>query len=601
MPVEIFYAYAHEDEALRRELEKHLSVLNREGLIAGWHDRTIRAGQESESEIDTHVKSADIILLLVSPDFLASDYCYNVEMRTALRRHAHHEAVVVPVILRSVDWSIAPFAHLQALPRDGRPVTLWPDRDAAFMNIAQEIRGLVSTRRRAERDALPSDVLPSDTLPSDAFPGDVFPRVSDPPGRGRGRDFDFRPPPPVSSTYVSDVERRRVFDAAMPGRIVKGQTTELQALIRLPNSPGLKGILQADPDAEPRPEDVVSKEFPVTFPRGLNGELEGLTAKVTLTSPDFEPPKQTKRFIVPPGQDSEVVSFLLTARHLGKLKVLVELQWEEALRGTRRLLTECVADASAVAKAPAMHLVQIPMTIEPSDEAPARQLTPPPPPPSPRSPSRPVSEPSDPPSKGSELKVARIGAFATLGAALIAGFFGLYTAYQRPENTASLRVRVVDQANGVPLLAAKVIADTEKGTRVGYTDSEGYLELTLPATDRSVRLMVTMTGYESADRRVAATVLKDGETVRLAKTNDDREFRKHIQDARTLTKFQNQEAEAIRQYFAAADAVPQQFRARLSQPQKQRDIKEARVKYDQGNFSEALRLLQGVFDGLAID
>jgi len=123
MPVEVFYSYAREDEALRDELEKHLSLLKRQGLIGAWHDRRISAGQNWASEIDAHAESADIILLLVSADFLASDYCINVEMTTALRRHTQGAAVVIPIILRPVDWSGAPFGHLQALPRDGKPVT----------------------------------------------------------------------------------------------------------------------------------------------------------------------------------------------------------------------------------------------------------------------------------------------------------------------------------------------------------------------------------------------------------------------------------------------------------------------------------------------
>src|SRR6185436_9134653 len=127
---------------------------------------------------------------------------------------------------------------------------------------------------------------------------------------------------------------------------------------------GLKGILQADEDADARPEDVVSKPFPVTFPRNLSGALEGLAAEITLIAPDFTPDRQTKRFIVPPDQDSDVISFLMTPQRAGKLKVLVELQWKDAIRGTRRLLTECVADASSVREKPPAHLVQIPVEVQ---------------------------------------------------------------------------------------------------------------------------------------------------------------------------------------------------------------------------------------------
>lgn len=141
MSVELFYSYAHEDEALRDELEKHLSPLRRQGLVTSWHDRQLTAGQTWMTEIDTHVNSADIILLLVSPDFIASDYC-DYEMKTALARH-NKGALVIPVILRPVDWSGAPFGHLQVLPRNGTPVTSWPNRDDAFKNVAEGIRKVV--------------------------------------------------------------------------------------------------------------------------------------------------------------------------------------------------------------------------------------------------------------------------------------------------------------------------------------------------------------------------------------------------------------------------------------------------------------------------
>jgi hypothetical protein len=303
-------------------------------------------------------------------------------METALRRHANGAAVVIPVILRPVDWSSAPFAQLQALPRDGRPVTTWPNHDEAFAGIAQGIREVV--RRKGH-------------------------------------------------SPVGLQTRERVFDAAMPGKVVRGRTAELQTLIRLPDSPGLKGILQSDRDAEPRPEDVVSKEFPVTFPRNLIGEVEGFTARVTLSSPDFVPPTQSKGFIVPPEQDSEVVTFLLTPQRTGKLKLLVELEWEDAVRGTRRLLTECVADASAIAEPETVHLVQIPLAegaasvlAERSAAAPAATAAPAPPPaPIPRAASNERRSQRRSPSRRGSTRAAWIGLSGTVAAALIAGVFSL--------------------------------------------------------------------------------------------------------------------------------------------------------------------------------
>jgi tetratricopeptide (TPR) repeat protein len=138
--VEVFFSYSHKDEDLRDELSKHLALLKRQQVITAWHDRKIGAGKEWENEIDEHLNTADIILLLISSDFLASDYCYDVEVKTAMKRHDDGDARVIPVILRPVDLKGALFGRLQALPKDARPVTDWPNRDQAFLNVAQGIR-----------------------------------------------------------------------------------------------------------------------------------------------------------------------------------------------------------------------------------------------------------------------------------------------------------------------------------------------------------------------------------------------------------------------------------------------------------------------------
>lgn len=137
----LFFSYSHVDEALRDELEKQLSMLKRQGVIEVWHDRRIGAGQDLGSEISKHVEDDDILLLLVSPDFMASEYCYEREMLRAMERHEAGDAIVIPVILRPCDWHGAPFGKLLASPTDGRPVTKWPDRDEAFLEVAMAVRG----------------------------------------------------------------------------------------------------------------------------------------------------------------------------------------------------------------------------------------------------------------------------------------------------------------------------------------------------------------------------------------------------------------------------------------------------------------------------
>jgi hypothetical protein len=142
----LFYSYAHEDELFREELEKHLHLLRRQGLIAPWHYRKIIAGAEWGKEIDEHLETASIILLLISSDFLASDYCYDIEMRRALERQKQSDAHIIAIILRPCEWQEAPFAHLQVLPHNGKPVATWESQDAAFLNVTQGIRQVIEQR-----------------------------------------------------------------------------------------------------------------------------------------------------------------------------------------------------------------------------------------------------------------------------------------------------------------------------------------------------------------------------------------------------------------------------------------------------------------------
>src|SRR5688572_1026460 len=119
--MKLFYSYSHKDHRLRDKLVSHLSMLRRSKIITEWHDRKITAGTEWKGQIDRHLETADIILLLVTASFLESYYCYDVEMTRALERHDLGQARVIPIILRPVDWKGAPFAKLQALPTDAKP------------------------------------------------------------------------------------------------------------------------------------------------------------------------------------------------------------------------------------------------------------------------------------------------------------------------------------------------------------------------------------------------------------------------------------------------------------------------------------------------
>lgn len=176
-PISIFFSYAREDELLRDELAKHLKLLVRQGIIKTWYDREITAGSDWAGQIDKNMELAQVILLLVSADFLASDYCYDVEMKRAIVRHDAGDACVIPVILRKVDWYGAPFTHLQPLPRNAEPVTSWENRDQAFTDIAVGIRKAVEKLKNPMEgsqvdfiETVNSDIVPPSNLVADNLP-----------------------------------------------------------------------------------------------------------------------------------------------------------------------------------------------------------------------------------------------------------------------------------------------------------------------------------------------------------------------------------------------------------------------------------------------
>ncbi|MDZ8258093.1 TIR domain-containing protein [Nostoc sp. ChiQUE01b] len=152
--IKLFISYSHKDEVLREELATHLAIMKRQGEITTWYDRQIGAGSEWANQIDNNLKKADIILLLISSYFLASDYCYDIELKLAMKRHEAGEALVVPIILRPVNWSGAPFGKLQAYPKDAKPVTSWANQDEAFMSVIQGIRIAVNNLRELRQQKL---------------------------------------------------------------------------------------------------------------------------------------------------------------------------------------------------------------------------------------------------------------------------------------------------------------------------------------------------------------------------------------------------------------------------------------------------------------
>lgn len=177
--VKVFYCYAHEDKHLRDQLDKHLSPLKRLGQIISWYDKELQAGTEWEKEIEKQITTANIILLLISPDFISSDYCYSVEMQKALDMHQTGQARVIPVILRPVDWESTPIKKLQVVPANGKPITTWSNRDQAYKEVAQRIRTVVEMfLTPPQQPKIPGPVVNNPKLPRAQQPSANHPQAA---------------------------------------------------------------------------------------------------------------------------------------------------------------------------------------------------------------------------------------------------------------------------------------------------------------------------------------------------------------------------------------------------------------------------------------
>ena len=138
--MKVFISYSHKDEGALDRLHTHLAVLRRDGRIEEWFDRDILAGGGIDAEIEERLESSGLFLLMVSPDFLASDYCVEREMERALERHRSGDARVIPIIVEPCDWTATPLRDLKALPRDGQPVSDWTNENNAYLDVVQELR-----------------------------------------------------------------------------------------------------------------------------------------------------------------------------------------------------------------------------------------------------------------------------------------------------------------------------------------------------------------------------------------------------------------------------------------------------------------------------
>jgi predicted ATPase len=160
-PLRVFISYSSKDKSLLEDLETHLTSLRRQGAILEWSNRAIIAGQDTQAAVSDNLKQADIILLLVSSDFLASQAAWDHEVTQALKRHDDGKARVIPILLRPVDLTNVPFAHLAPLPTNARPITRWSNRDDAWLDVATAIGRVIEQETRQRTCPLPPELPPA--------------------------------------------------------------------------------------------------------------------------------------------------------------------------------------------------------------------------------------------------------------------------------------------------------------------------------------------------------------------------------------------------------------------------------------------------------
>ncbi|PHN30703.1 toll/interleukin-1 receptor domain-containing protein [Pseudomonas sp. ICMP 460] len=221
----VFFSYSHHDELYRDQLEAHLASLRHEEKIESWHDRRLLAGSEFGTEIDQQINDADVILLLVTANFLNSKYCYSIEMGRALERHRAGEARVIPVIVKPCDWESTPLGGLLATPRDGKAITTWPNFDEAFTDVAKQIRNVVN-----EINA--SSLAPARAAPSNQPISTASSNIKISPPRSSNLRLK-------KSFTEREVDQFRHETLEFISRFFEGSLTELQA-----RNPGIEGVFR---------------------------------------------------------------------------------------------------------------------------------------------------------------------------------------------------------------------------------------------------------------------------------------------------------------------------------------------------------------------
>jgi hypothetical protein len=276
--VKVFLSYSHVDENLKRALDAHLSALKYSNIIETWNDRKILAGEDWNKEIDQNLNAADVILLLVSSDFLASEFCYNIETRNALERHYRKQALVIPIVVREVDLRGLPMTKLQMLPTDGKAVTsgVWLSEDEAWKNVAEGVRRSIETFR-IERSEIEE-------------------------GLSRER---------------AELETQ-YLDAVVPPKVEYGDTVRVRVLLRCKDSKGLaQALLVEDSSDEGAASAVRSEPCEVKFIVGDDKIRRTSLHRLTIDAPDLLVTDGDKQFYVESKHEPMHFNFFVKITSLG--------------------------------------------------------------------------------------------------------------------------------------------------------------------------------------------------------------------------------------------------------------------------------------------
>lgn len=145
-----FISYSHADEAYLEGLKMSLVQLQRSGALQEWSDQKIDVGSIINEVINHQLENSDLFIALLSPNYIASNYCYEKEFQRALELNTRGKLKIIPIICRPCDWKSTPFEKFLATPKDGKPISQWDSRDTAFFSVTEMLRQLLSNGSDAE-------------------------------------------------------------------------------------------------------------------------------------------------------------------------------------------------------------------------------------------------------------------------------------------------------------------------------------------------------------------------------------------------------------------------------------------------------------------